>query len=233
MSLLSLLLSVRMWGSPLHPAQETGLNVFSSHAAGVNREWVCPRHPKLCLLRPAALRRGGAAFHWVVPCLSQGNADAIRVLQESHSYKTAVSPKGFVLMHRGQWFASHLDCNAVIICSSASSLNRQRKISKDSSELEVESESRSKESNRGWGASLPNQGFMDRFSVLLSYINLLKILPPMACKIFYSWPQRWQIRPPASPALNRSSSAMLILYFPRDVRVIWWTKWNSVTLQWL
>lgn len=137
---VSLLLPVRVWGNPLHPAQEIALNVFSSYAAGVNREWGCPRHPNLCLLRSAALRRGGAAFHSVVPCLSQGNAYAVRVLQDSHCYKTAVSPKGYILMHRSQWFASHLDCNAVMICISASSLNRQETISRHSSEPEVQSE---------------------------------------------------------------------------------------------
>lgn len=217
MLLLSLLLSVRMWGSPLQPAQEIAFNVFSSHAAGVNREWVCPRHPNLCLLRSAALRRGGAASHSVVPCLSQGNVHAIRVPQDSHCYKTAVSPKGFVLMHRGQWFASRLDCNAVIICISASSLNRQRKISRDSSEPEVESELWSKESNKGWGVSLPNQSFGDKFSVLLSYSNLLKTLPPQTCKIFYCWPQRWQTRPPLHHWLRGEAAVQCWYYISQEI----------------
>lgn len=195
MLLLSRLRSVRMRASPLHPAQEITLNIFFSQTAGVNREWGCPRHPNLCLLWSAACKRGRAAYHSAVPCVSQGNAYAIRVLQHSHCYKTAVSPKGFVPMHRGQWFVSHLDCNAEIISISASSSNQQRRIRKDSSEPEVESELRSKESNRGWGVSLPNQGFRGRFSVLLSYVNPLKILPPLTCKILYCWPQRQQIRP--------------------------------------
>lgn len=124
MLLLSLLLCVRVWDSPVHPAQGIAFNVLSPYKAGVNRQWVYPRHPNLCLLRCAASRRGGAAFHSVVP-LSHGDAHAIREPRDRHCCKTAVSPKGFILIHKGQWFASHLDCNAVIICISASFLNRQ------------------------------------------------------------------------------------------------------------
>ena len=149
----------------------------------------------------------------IVLGISQGNAYVIRVLQDSHWYKTAVSPKGFVLMHRGQWFVSLLDCNAVITCICASSLKTQRKISRGSNKPEVESELWSKESSKGWGVSQPNQSFRDKLSVLLSSINLLKILPPLTCKIFYCWPQRWQIRQPASLALSSSSTAMLITLF--------------------
>lgn len=87
MLLLSLLLCARVGDSPFHAAQGRAFNVLSPHRAGVNRQWVCPRHPNLCLLRCAVFRRGGAVFHSAVPCLSHANPYGTTELQGSHCYK--------------------------------------------------------------------------------------------------------------------------------------------------